>query len=36
MYIKALLLATLMVFASAWTEEGNVIVLTDEDFPKIF
>ena len=36
MYIKALLLATLVVFATAWTEEGSVLVLTDDDFPKVF
>ena len=32
---KILLLATLVLSTFAWTEEGNVLVLTDEDFPKI-
>ena len=36
MYTKALLLSLLFVFSSAWTEEGNVLVLTDDDFPKVF
>lgn len=36
MYTKAFLLALLFVLSSAWTEEGNVLVLTDDDFPKVF
>lgn len=36
MYIKALLLSTLFVFSLGYTEEGNVLVLTDSDFPAVF
>lgn len=36
MYTKALLLTLLFALSSAWTEEGNVLVLTDDDFPKVF
>lgn len=32
---KALLLSTLVLCAFAYTEEGNVLVLTDDDFPAV-
>ena len=32
---KALLLSALVLCAFAWTEEGDVLVLTDDDFPGI-
>ena len=33
--LKVILFATLILAACAWTEEGNVLVLGDEDFPAI-
>ena len=33
---KALLIAALVLGAFAWTEEGNVLVLTDDDFPAVY
>lgn len=35
MTLKILLLAIFVVFTTAYTEEGNVLVLTDEDFPGV-
>lgn len=35
MYIKAFLLCVLAVCATAYTEEGNVLVLGDDDFPSV-
>lgn len=35
MITKTLLLAFLVVLATSYTEEGNVLVLVDDDFPDI-
>ena len=35
MFTKILLLAALIVISTAYTEENNVLILTEEDFPGI-
>jgi len=34
-YPKILLIAALVLLASAYTEENHVLILTDDDFPSI-
>jgi hypothetical protein len=33
--VKICLLSVLVLLASAYTEENNVLILTDEDFPGV-
>ena len=33
---KVILFTTLLVFSFSYTEEENVLVLTDDDFPSVF